>query len=177
MVESDGLENHCSASYPGFESLSLRQKDLGGHIQAQLQRKSSTCTFVHLRRFFLVSPGSAPPKSFWYFVIQLNYMDSIEFLRQFRFYEYAVFDFAVSFIGVYLLSPFLSKIFLKIKIDIPKKNWLFLTLPISILVHFIIGEITPMTKYFLDINSHYFLKILIIGLLIMGIKDIKIIKK
>jgi len=104
-------------------------------------------------------------------------MDSIEFLRQFRFYEYAVFDFAVSFIGVYLLSPFLSKIFLKIKIDIPKKNWLFLTLPISILVHFIIGEITPMTKYFLDINSHYFLKILIIGLLIMGIKDIKIIKK
>ena len=34
-----------------------------------------------------------------------------------------------------------------------------------------------MTKYFLDINSHYFLKILIIGLLILGIKDIKIIKK
>ena len=101
----------------------------------------------------------------------------IEFLRQFRFDEYAIFDFAVAFLGIYLLSPLLSRIFLKFRIDIPKQNWLFLTLPISIFVHLLIGNITPMTRDFIDINSHYFLKILILILLIFGIKGIKIIKK
>jgi len=59
----------------------------------------------------------------------------IEFLRQFRFGGYAFFDLIVAFLGVYLLSPLLSKIFLKIKIYIPKSNWIFLTLPIGILIH------------------------------------------
>ena len=104
-------------------------------------------------------------------------MIPIEFLRQFRFSGYAIFDFVAVFIGIYLLSPLLSKIFLKLKIDIPKKNWLFLTLPISIFVHLLVGQITPMTKDFIDIHSHYILKILILSLLILGIKGIRIVKK
>jgi hypothetical protein len=104
-------------------------------------------------------------------------MNPIEFLRQFRLGGYAIFDFAVAFLGIYLLSPLLSKIFLKLRIDIPKLNWLFLTLPISIIVHLLIGQTTLMTKNFLDIHDHYILKILILGLLILGIKGIKIIKK
>jgi hypothetical protein len=78
---------------------------------------------------------------------------------------------------MYFLAPFLSKIFLKIRVDISRKSWLFLALPIGILVHLLIGEITPMTRDFLDINSHYFLKIAMISLFILGIKDIKIIQK
>ena len=101
----------------------------------------------------------------------------IEFLRQFRFGEYAIFDFAAAFLGIYLLSPLLSKFFLRLRIDIPKQNWLFLTLPISIFVHWLIGNITPMTRDFIDIHSHYFLKTLILILLIFGIKGIKIVKK
>ena len=104
-------------------------------------------------------------------------MIPIEFFRQFRFSEYAIFDFVVAFLGIYLLSSLLSKIFLRLRIDIPKRNWLFLTLPISIFVHLLIGNITPMTRDFIDINSHYFLKILILILLIFGIKGVKIIKK
>lgn len=104
-------------------------------------------------------------------------MIPIAFLRQFRISDYAIFDLAVSFFGIYLLSPLLSKIFLKIRINIPKKSWLFLTLPIGILAHLLVGNITPMTRNFMDIQSHYILKILILGLLILGIKDIKIIKK
>jgi len=104
-------------------------------------------------------------------------MNPIEFLRQFRLGGYAIFDFAVAFLGIYLLSPLLSKIFLKLRLDIPKLNWLFLTLPISIIVHLLIGQTTLMTKNFLDIHGHYILKILILGLLILGIKGIKIIKK
>lgn len=104
-------------------------------------------------------------------------MIPIEFLRQFRFSGYAIFDFAATFLGIYLLSPLLSKVFLKLRIDIPKQNWLFLTLPISIFAHLLVGKITPMTKNFIDIHSHYVLKILILSLLIIGIRNIKIIKK
>jgi hypothetical protein len=104
-------------------------------------------------------------------------MIPIEFLRQFRIGGYAIFDFAIAFLGIYLLSPLLSKLFLLIKIKIPKKNWLFLTLPISILAHLLVGKITPMTRNFIDIHGHYILKILILSLLILGIKGIKIIKK
>jgi len=104
-------------------------------------------------------------------------MIPIEFLRQFRFNEYAIFDFLVTFLGMYLLSPLLSKILLKLKIDIPKQNWLFLTLPISIFTHLSIGRITPMTRDFMDIHGHYVLKVLILGLLVLGIKGIKTVKK
>lgn len=72
-------------------------------------------------------------------------MTTIEFLRQFKLGEYAIFDLVASFFGIYLLSPFLSKIFKKIRLDIPKVNWLYLTLPIGILAHILVGNITPMT--------------------------------
>ena len=104
-------------------------------------------------------------------------MDILEFLRQFRFGGYAIFDFVAVFIGMYLLAPLLSKLFLKLRIKIPKKNWLFLALPIGILTHLAVGNITPMTRDFIDLNGHYFLKVIIIVLLILGIKGVKIVKK
>ncbi|MFA5830113.1 MAG: hypothetical protein WC843_06535 [Candidatus Gracilibacteria bacterium] len=104
-------------------------------------------------------------------------MTSIEYLRQFKVLDYAIFDLVLSFVGIYLLAPLLSKIFLKLRLKISKKSWMFLTLPISILVHIMVGTMTPMTKYFLDIQDHYILKIIILGLLALGIKDIKIVPK
>jgi len=103
-------------------------------------------------------------------------MKTLEFLRQFRIKDYALFDFLITFLIIYLLSPFLSKLFLKFKIIIPQKNWLFLALPLSILTHLLINNITPLTRNFLDLNNYYLLKILILILLILGIKDIKIKK-
>ena len=104
-------------------------------------------------------------------------MTLIEFLRQFRFYEYAIFDFIVAFIGIYLFSSLLSKMFLKVRVGVPKQNWLFLALPIGILIHLLVGEITPMTRDFINIYDHYILKTLILILLIFGVKGIKIVKK
>ncbi len=104
-------------------------------------------------------------------------MIALEYLRQFRIGGYAFFDLAVSFVGIYLLSPLLSKLFLKLRIEIPKRNWLFLTLPIGIIIHLLTGNMTLMTKDLMDLRSHYILKILILGLLILGIKGIKITKK
>jgi hypothetical protein len=104
-------------------------------------------------------------------------MIPIEFLRQFRFGGYAIFDFVAVFIGMYLLAPLLSKIFLKLRIEIPKTNWLFLALPIGIMVHLLIGKITPMTRDFINLQDHYILKIFIICLLVLGLRKVKIIKK
>jgi hypothetical protein len=113
----------------------------------------------------------------WYNIGMIKFTTSLEFLRQFRFGGYAIFDLLVAFLGVYLLSPWLSKVFLKIRISIPKINWLFLTLPLGILIHLLIGKITPMTRNFLDMRSHYFLKVLILGLLFFGLRGVMIIKK
>lgn len=104
-------------------------------------------------------------------------MNTIEFLRQFRLGGYAIFDFAVSFLGIYLLAPLLSKLFRKIRVDVPKKNWLFLTVPISVLTHIAAGNITPLTANTINLHDHYIVKILITILLFFGIKGIKIIDK
>ncbi|MFH0857522.1 MAG: hypothetical protein V1848_02115 [Candidatus Magasanikbacteria bacterium] len=104
-------------------------------------------------------------------------MNIIQFLRQYRISDYAIFDLAVTFLGIYLLAPVLTKIFLKINIKISKKSWLFFALPLGIIVHLLVGRMTPMTQNFLDLQSHYVLKICIILLVILGAKDIKRVKK
>jgi hypothetical protein len=104
-------------------------------------------------------------------------MIPIEFLRQFRLGDYAIFDFIVVFLGFYLLAPLLSKIFLKLGLNIPKKSWLFLALPIGILTHLLFGRITPMTRDFISPESHYMLKIFILALLFLGIKGMTLVKK
>ena len=103
-------------------------------------------------------------------------MPSIEYLRSFKFGDYAIFDLTVSFLGVYLLAPLLSKLFHLIHLDIPRASWLLFTLPLSILVHILVGNYTPMTSAFLDPSSHYLLKIFIIVILVLGILGIKVIK-
>ena len=104
-------------------------------------------------------------------------MLSISFLRQFRIGDYAIFDLGVAFLGMALLAPLLSWLFRKLfKLEIPKKNWVILTLPIGIATHLITGPITPMTRNFIDPNGHYFLKIIILGLLYLGLRNIKKIK-
>jgi len=100
-------------------------------------------------------------------------MTTLEFLRSFHFFGYAIFDLVVSFIGMYLISARLSKLFLKIKIEIPKMNWVYLTLPIGVLIHILVGTYTPMVKDFLNMNGHYVLKIVIIAFLILGLKGIR----
>ena len=104
-------------------------------------------------------------------------MVPIEFLRQFRLGGYAIFDFAAAFLGIYLLAPLLSKLFKKLGLDIPKLSWMFLTLPIGIATHILVGNITPLTRDFLNLHDHYILKIFILVLLVLGPKGIKKIKR
>ena len=103
-------------------------------------------------------------------------MFNLEYLRHFRIGEYAIFDIVVSFLGIYLLSGLLSKLFLKIGINIPKISWMYFTLPIGILTHILVGRITPMTRDFLDLNGHYLIKIIIILMIILGAMGIRLVK-
>jgi hypothetical protein len=104
-------------------------------------------------------------------------MTIIEILRQYRIGEFTIFDFSTAFLGMLILSPILSWIFGKVGIKIPKKNWLFLTVPIGIITHLIIGQKTPLTSEFLDPGSHYVTKIVIAGMFILGMVGIKRIRK
>jgi hypothetical protein len=103
-------------------------------------------------------------------------MTTIETLRQFRIFEYAIFDLALAFIGIAILAPLLSKLSRKIGLEISLKSWLLLTLPISIVSHILVGEITPMTESFLRPEGHYLLKIITVIVLFWGIKEIKVVK-
>lgn len=102
-----------------------------------------------------------------------EYINMLDFLRQFRLGDLALFDFAVAFLGMFLMAPLLSGIFRRMGLEIPKRNWLYLTLPIGLIVHMLIGRITPMTKLFLNPSGHYFLKAVILGLFILGLRGIK----
>ncbi len=103
-------------------------------------------------------------------------MISLETLRQFRVLDYAVFDLAISFLAAWILSPLLSFLFRKIKIEIPKRNWIIWTLPIAFIAHLIAGTNTLMTQRLLDPSGHYLLKIVIIFLTLLGFKGIKRMK-
>lgn len=109
------------------------------------------------------------------FIYKKN-MSIIEYLRQFRIEGYALFDFVGAFFLMYMLAPLLSRIFLKIRLIIPRRNRLFLTLPIAVGIHLLVGNITPMTKAVITTNN-YTIKIIMIVLIIVGVWNIKIAKK
>lgn len=103
----------------------------------------------------------------------MGLMNFIEFLRQFRIGGYAMFDLVAAFGGMYLLAPWLSRMFLKFGIVFPKLNFVILALPIGILAHLLVGNVTPMTKAVLDPRGHYTIKTVIILLLVLGCRGVK----
>lgn len=99
-------------------------------------------------------------------------MDLINLLRTFRVGPFAVFDFAISYLLVYLLAPYLYRMGLKLS----RKQFLWLTLPFSILVHIMFGRMTPLTEMFLDRHGSYWIKILVIFMIVMAIRS-KVVKR
>ncbi len=92
----------------------------------------------------------------------------IEFLRSFRAGPFAIFDFVASYILAYFLAPYLSKFFALFRIRVSREQWLWLTLPISIIVHMIFSKYTPLTKMFVDLHGGWEIKILVLGMLYMA---------
>jgi hypothetical protein len=91
-------------------------------------------------------------------------MNLLSFLRSFRLGPFAIFDFALTYLVAYFLWPYLKKI----GITISRESLMYLVLPLSILIHYVFGLNTPLTKMVLDPNGHYILKLIIVLMLVLA---------
>lgn len=98
---------------------------------------------------------------------------TINELRQYSIFGYAVFDLVLTYVGMFILSFPLSWMFRKINIDIPIRSWLIWALPIGIIFHVVFNNLTLMTKQFLDLKGYYLLKVIIIGMIPLGFIGVK----
>lgn len=71
-------------------------------------------------------------------------MVSIEYLRQFRIGQFAIFDITISYVGILLLSPILTWLASRLHLKIPITSWLWFTLPLSVVFHIIFRQSTPL---------------------------------
>ncbi len=92
-------------------------------------------------------------------------MDFITLLRSYRIGPFAIFDFAASYLLVYLLAPYFHRLGLKLS----RGQLLWLTLPFSVLVHILFGRFTPLTKMFVDLHGGYGVKALILLMIFMAV--------
>src|SRR3989338_7238300 len=99
-------------------------------------------------------------------------MDLISALRQFRIGPFTIFDTAAAYVGIFLLSPLLTKLFFKFHLNISKTSWLWLTLPISVIFHFVFRQNTPLIKMLLDPSSFYIIAIVLLLMTYMGLRNI-----
>lgn len=104
-------------------------------------------------------------------------MEILVYLRQFKIGPFAIFDVVVSYLGIYLLAPLLTKLFAKLHLNIGRVQWLWLTLPIAAIFHLIFKQDTPLMKMVMDTNGYYFVKIAHIFMLFMGLRNIRSSKK
>lgn len=86
----------------------------------------------------------------------MNNTSTIDYLRSFRVMNYAVFDFIASFIGMFILA----KIF---KLNMKKS--MLLTIPLSVVSHILVDNITPLTKQTIG-EGNYLVKLIMIILII-----------
>lgn len=97
----------------------------------------------------------------------------IVYLRQFKIGPYAIFDVVVSYIGIYLIAPLLTAVFVKIHLYISRRGWVWLTLPLSVFFHVIFNQQTPFMKALIN-SDHYFIEaIVLLFMLYMGLKNIR----
>jgi hypothetical protein len=102
-------------------------------------------------------------------------MNTITYLRQFRIGGIAIFDLIASYIGIYFLTPFLSKIAKKLGLDIGRKEWLWLTIPIGVIIHLLARQQTALNEMLLN-SGNYPLKIVLIFMIYIGLRGIRRIK-
>lgn len=92
----------------------------------------------------------------------------IQFLRQFKIGPFAIFDIVISYVGIYILSPLLIKIFKLIRINTNLSTWMWLTLPLSIVFHVIFNQNTPLTRMFLNTSDYWLVKSIIVIMFIFA---------
>ncbi len=95
--------------------------------------------------------------------------DFLTWIRQYRIGPFTMFDTLGTYIIVFLIAPWLSKLFAKLGITITRGEWMALALPIALVFHLLNHVNTPFTRMFLDPNN-YLTKIVILTMVIFGLK-------
>ena len=85
-------------------------------------------------------------------------MKYIEKIRSYRIWNFAIFDFVVSFVGMYILS---------IILNVNPIRMLLLTIPLGILIHYLLGIETPLNKLFLSKNN-LIIKLIVVLMVILA---------
>ncbi len=103
-------------------------------------------------------------------------MDYITLLRQPKIGSLAIFDLIITYLGIFLISPLLTKLFSILHLNISRSSWLWLTLPISVIVHLIFNQKTALVKILSNpLKFEFYLAIIILLFMsYMGLKSIRI---
>ena len=102
-------------------------------------------------------------------------MDNLNFIRQFKIGPFAIFDTVISYIGLFLLAPILTKMFRIMRLEISLASWLWFVLPLSIVFHFFFSQQTPLMKLLVSSNG-YIAIIILLAMAYMGVRTIRVIR-
>jgi len=89
-------------------------------------------------------------------------VNTIDKLRSYRIGPFAIFDFAASYAGIWMLAPYLKNY-------ATREQLLWLTVPIGIATHVVIGRTTPLNKMVLGSDYNIFAQAIIAYMLYRGI--------
>ncbi len=103
-------------------------------------------------------------------------MNIIDTLREYRMGPFAIFDFTAAYLGMLLVTPLLKKLFLRFHLLLPTVSVMWFVLPLSILVHVLIGKHTALTTMFLDPLHYYTVKVIIVIMVVKGLMGIRRVK-
>ncbi len=97
--------------------------------------------------------------------------DFLVWVRQYRIGPFTMFDTFGTYIIVFLIAPWLSKLFAKLGITITRSEWMALALPVALAFHLVYKINTPFTKMFLDPHN-YLAKVVILAMVVFGLKGV-----
>ena len=98
-------------------------------------------------------------------------MDIVQFLRQFRIGPFAVFDTAISYLAIYLLSPTLTRGMRAFRIHVSRAGWLWFMLPASVLIHGLFQQRTPLMNQLFNPDTFFIAPVILVFMTYMGIKE------
>jgi len=100
-------------------------------------------------------------------------MEYITMLRSYRIGPFTIFDTVLAYVGVVILSPLLTKLFLVIHLKISLTSWLWLTMPLSVIFHLVFSQNTPLIKMLFNSDKFYIAWAVLLFMTFMGLRGVK----
>lgn len=104
-------------------------------------------------------------------------MDYIALLRQYRIGPFTIFDTVLAYVGVLILAPLLTKLFLKVHVKIPLISWLWFTMPISVIFHIMFRQDTPLMRILFNSDKFYIAAGVLLFMIYMGLRRVRRVQR